>query len=156
MRMAIRSISYFCSNERPDGAWRCTCAHILRRLSHVHICLFMCVWKPQKKLRQWDVYACLSTNVRMFFCKGHLRLDVLLAGFMSVVVVWKSKQGWSWRAANNDYFAMLINLTVIFLINQLVVWSIKHQKMCENAHHNLREPKMTSFVCSTNSVKPTG
>ena len=32
--------------------------------------------------------------------------------------------------------SLLINLTIIFSINRLIIWSLKHQKTLKGAHHN--------------------
>lgn len=43
----------------------------------------------------------------------------------------------------NDY------LEVIFLVNQLIVWSVKGQQIVKNSYQEFPDPNGTSLFCST-------
>ena len=58
---------------------------------------------------------------------------------------------------NKRLLSQKIDLPFIFLISQLIVLTIKCQKMVKNIHHNFPYPEMTSLnflICPTKSPKP--
>lgn len=74
--------------------------------------------------------------------KSYVFLLVMLTTEMELQLIW---------------FSLLINLSIIFLINCLVVWFIKCQKIVKNSRYNFQESKVTSsciIFCLSNNPKP--